>query len=234
MIGAHVILHLGLCNAMLKLPQGATAKVHVRLMDHLAHPHAEQDLSFKRYGDSPARVEFDAPPGLYQLQISAAQFRCYADDYVFFLDQHNRTISEQLSDGAPVLTQPMLIDGTAPPSFMYLSPTYVLFDKDTPCDKPVPDPLPLHLTVENDQDSFYIWLYPDQSLIQHGPQMIALQLQTATGEEHYIKLKIPFPQPWGGFPNQIQFNVTDNEIDWLTGQPTGVLLCPRLFRTSAG
>jgi hypothetical protein len=64
--------------------------------------------------------------------------------------------------------------------------------------------------------------------------VMALQLQTPTGDNHYIRIKVPFPIPWDGGPEQIQFNVTDNEIDWLSGQPTGVLLCPKLFKTSAG
>lgn len=232
MIGAHIVLHLGLCNAMLKLPQDATAKVHVRMLDRLSRPHVDQDFSVKRYSDPTVHLEFDSPPGLYQLQVSAPQFRCYAADYLFIIDQHNRTISEQLSNGPPVVTQPMLIDGTAPPSFLYLSPTYVLFDKSTQCDKPVPDPIPARMTIENDQDSFYVWLYSDPSLVARGPEIVALQLQTATGEDHYIKLKIPFPPSDG--PGQVQFNVTDDEIAWLSGQPTGVLLCPKLFRTSAG
>jgi len=234
MIGAHIVLHLGLCNAMLKLPIDSTVKVHVRMVDRIARPHVDQDFSVKRYSDPTVQVEFDAPAGLYQLQVSVPQLRCYAADWLFIIDQHNRTVNEQLTDGAPVLTQPMLIDGTAPPSFLYLSPTYVLFDKNTQCNKPVPDPIPFHLTIENDQDSFYIWMYSDPSLVARGPEIIALQLQTPTGDEHYIKLKIPFPQPWGGIPTEIQFNVTDNEIDWLSGQPTGVLLCPKLFQTSAG
>lgn len=231
MIGAHIVLHLGLCNAMLKLPEGATARVHVRMLDRLSRPHVDQDFSVKRYSDPTVHLEFDSPPGLYQLQVSAPQYRCYAGDYLFIIDQHNRTVSEQLSDGTPVVTEPMMIDGTAPQSFLYLSPTYVLFDKTTQCDKPIPDPIPARVEIENDQDSFYIKLYSDPSLVARGPEIVALQLQTPTGEDHYIRLKIPFP-PTG--PDQIQFNVTDDEIAWLSGQPTGVLLCPRLFRTSAG
>jgi hypothetical protein len=234
MIGAHVVLHLGLCNPMLKLPVDATTKVHIALIDRLKRPHVDQDFSFKRYDDPTAHIEFDAPPGLYFMQISAPQFGCYASDWLFFIDQHNRTISEQLNAGPPTVPRPMLMDGTAPSSFLYLNPTYVLFDKTTQCNKPVPDPIPSHVVVENDPDSFYVWLYADQSLYARGPEILALQLQTATGEDHYIKLKTPFPQPWDGFPTEIQFNVTDSDIDYISTQPTGVLLCPKLFQTSAG
>ncbi|MGA8839044.1 MAG: hypothetical protein WBG27_02685 [Candidatus Aquilonibacter sp.] len=234
MIGAHIVLHLGLCNAMLKLPEGATTKVHVRMLDRLSRPHVDQDFTVKRLSDPTVHLEFDSPPGSYGLEVSAPQYRCYASDIIVVIDQHNRTVNEQLSDGAPVAgTRPMLIDGTAPPSFLYLSPTYVLFDKTTQCDKPVPDPIPVRETIENDQDSFYIWLYSDPSLVARGPEIVALQLQTATGEDHYIRIKVPFPLAPGGL-GEVQFNVTDDEITWLSGQPTGVLLCPKLFRTSAG
>ena len=234
MIGAHVILHLGLCNAMLKMPPDSSTTVHVRTVDRINRPHVDQDFALKRYTDSTAPIEFDTPPGLYEIEISVPQYRCSAADFLFFIDQHNRTITEQLTDGIARPQQPVLLDGIAPPSFLYLSPTYVLFDKNAPCDKPVPDPIPARVTVEDDQDSFYVWLYSDPSLVARGPLTVALQLQTPTGDDHYIRIKVPFPVPWEGLPEQIQFNVTDNEIDWLSGQPTGVLLCPRLFRTSAG
>jgi hypothetical protein len=214
MIGAHIALHLGLCNAMLKMPAESSTMIHVRMTDRINRPHVDQDFSLKRYTDSTAPIEFDAPPGLYQIVISAPQYRCSAADFLYIIDQHNRTITEQLSDGIAHQQQPVLLDGIAPQSFLYLSPTYVLFDKTTQCDKPVPDPIP--------------------SLAPHAPMVMALQLQTPTGDNHYIRIKVPFPIPWDGGPEQIQFNVTDNEIDWLSGQPTGVLLCPKLFKTSAG
>ncbi len=232
--GAHVVLHLGLCNAMLKVPEQTPITAHIRLVDRLNHPHVDQDVTFTRYGGQSGEVTFNAPQGMFRVQIAAPKYRCYAEDYLFFIADHNRTITEQLSDGAPVVEHPMLMTGTAPQSFLYLNPTYVLFPKDTACDKPVPDPLPAKITIENDQDSFYVKMFSDPQLVAEGPVVVALQLETATGENHYIRLKIPFPQGWDGAPSEVQFNVTDDEVDWLSGQPTGVLLCPRLFRTSAG
>jgi hypothetical protein len=63
---------------------------------------------------------------------------------------------------------------------------------------------------------------------------VALQLQTATGEEHYIRLKIPFPLPWQGFPADYQFSISEGVADGIATQPTGVLLCPRMTMTSGG
>ena len=59
---------------------------------------------------------------MYQIQIAAPQYRCYAEDYLFIIADHNRTITEQLSDGTPVVEHPMLMTGTAPQSFLYLNP----------------------------------------------------------------------------------------------------------------
>jgi hypothetical protein len=234
MIGAHIVLHLGLCNAMMHLPPSAQITAHVRMVDRIGRPHVDQNVEFKRNYEPTAVVEFDSPPGEYALTVSASQYRCYADDYLFILNGHDRTVNEQLTDGAPHPSEPMLMDGTAPQSFLYLSPTYVLFNKDTQCDKPVGDPIPAHIVVEDDQDSFYVWVYPDASLFAQGPEILALQIATSTGEDHYVRLKVPFPQPWRGFPSNIQFNMTEDAIDGLAGQPTGVLLCPKLFETEVG
>jgi hypothetical protein len=231
---SHVILHLGLCNTVMKLPPQTQVAAHIRLVDRIGGFHNEQTLRFARNYESTGIVEFEAPQGEYQLQVSVPQYNCYAADYLYILPEHDRTINEQLSDGPPAPTEPFLLEGTAPASFLYVAPTYVLFDKSTQCNKPVGDPIPAHIVVENDQDSFYIWMYSDPTLVARGPEIVAMQLQTPTGENHYIRLKVPFPLPWGGFPSALKFNVTENDVDWLATQPTDVLLCPKLFETSVG
>jgi len=232
--GAHIVLHLALCSAMMQGPQTAQETVHVKLLDRINKPHLNRDFTFERYSNG-GTVEFDAPQGLYQMQIYSPQLPCAAVDWLFVIAGHDRTISEQLTQIPPPVPHPMLITGTAPQSFLYLQPSYVLFPmNEVACDKPVPDPLPARITIEDDQDSFYIWMYSDPTLVAKAPLQLALQLQTPTGDYHYIRLKVPFPVPWQGMPYTIQFNVSEGEVDWLAGQPTGVLLCPRLFRTSAG
>ena len=96
----------------------------------------------------------------------------------------------------------------------------MLFPKGTPCDKPVPDPLPAKITIENDQDSFYVKMFPDPPLVARGPVVVALQLQTATGENHYIRLKVPFPPT--GMADQMKCSSTSptTRSHWLSGQPT--------------
>lgn len=231
---SHVILHLGLCSAMLKLPPQTAIATHVRVEDRIGRPWVNKTFRIERGYEATAVIEFDATPGEYKMQISAPQYNCNTMDYLYFIPDHERVISEQLVDGPAPQVEPMLLEGTAPPSFLYVNPTYVLFDKSTMCNKPVGDPIPMHMVVENDQDSFYISIFPDASLFARGSEILAMQLQTSTGEDHYIKLKIPFPMPWGGFPSNIKFSVVEGELDSIATEPTGVLLCPKLFETSVG
>lgn len=231
---SHLILHVGLCNAMLKRPPQATIPIRVQLLDRLHRPTANQSFRVIRDYEPTTVVAIDSYQGEYELQISSPVFDCNVVDYIHVLPEKDRTINEQLVDGPAPQTQPVLLSGDAPASFLYLSPTYVLFDKSTQCDKPVGDPIPAHIVLENDQDSFYVWLYSDPSLIARGPEILAMQLQTPTGDDHYIRLKIPFPVPWRGWPMDITFSVRENDADYLATQPTGVLLCPKLFETTVG
>ena len=231
---SHVILHLGLCSAILQRPPNTTVAVHVRVLDHGGRKHVDQTFNVMRDYEPTAVVAFDVYQGEYAMEISAPAYNCNAFDYIHVLPQRDRTISEQLVEGPPPQTRPMLLSGTAPQSFMYLQPTYVLFDKSQQCNKPVGDPIPVHLIVENDEDSFYIWLYPDASLYARGSEILAMQLQTPTGEYHYIRLKTPFPEAWRGWPADITFNVREDYADYIATEPTGVLLCPKLFETSGG
>jgi hypothetical protein len=118
---------------------------------------------------------------------------------------------------------------------LYLKPQVVLFDRTTTCNKPVVgDPIQVAAQTEYDQDGYYSWLNATRDLIARAPLVAAFQIATPTGEFHYIRLKLPFPLPWRGWPQVYQFNVGDNLIDWVSGQPTDTLLCPKIYETSAG
>lgn len=234
MIGmSHIVLHAALCGRIARLGPNTPVAINVQLIDRTRRQHIEQSFRVDRGDGSTVIVELDAPQGIYQMRVSAPKYGCSAIDYIALISEHNRSISETLVAGTPPETRPMLLQGTAPPSFLYVAPTFVLYPADTACNKPVDDPLPSHIQVENDQDAFYVWLYADPNAA-HESQSIVLRLATSTGEYHYIKLKVPFPEPWDGWPQSIQFNVNEDDIDWLAGQPVDVLLCPKLFRTSVG
>ena len=134
----------------------------------------------------------------------------------------------------PAPPTPALLSGEAPQSFLYVQPTFVLFDKSqVTCNKPLPAPLPTQINVENDQDGYYTWLYADATAAA-GSQQLTLRLRTPTHQYHYVRLPIPFPIPWTGWPQSIQFNVMEDMVDSLAGEAVNTLLCPKLWRTSAG
>ena len=234
MIGlSHVVLHLTLCKAADRLPQ--TAAIPIRL--HLNYgPRVQIDKSFtvERGTSAEHNIEFDMPKGIYRAQLTAPTIDCGAVDYWPFIDGADRAITLSLNDGGSVDLHPVVFFGTAPPSFLYLNPTYVLFDKNTACNTQVGDPLQGNIRVEEDQTSFYIYLYPSAAIEAQGSVVVALQVATPTGDYHYVRLRVPFPQQWTGWPYTYQLNVTDNIIDGLSGQPTGTLLCPVITTTMGG
>jgi len=230
---SHVILHLGLCHAMTRVAPQTQMAVHVRLVDRLNRQQFDEVFTVPRHDSTMKVVEFDMPRGEYQIQISAPKYGCNAMDYLMFLPDRDRVIAETLSDGPAPATTPMLMEGEVPSTFLYLKPTFVIFPRETECNKAVPDPLPLDIQVENDQDAYYAWLYPDATNTT-TPVVVALRLKTATGGSHYVRLHVPFPMPWGGWPSAVQFSLSENDVDGLAGEPVDTLLCPHMTITSAG
>jgi hypothetical protein len=233
---AHVVLHIGFCNAIARASPETPIAVQVRLTDRIGRPQVDRVYRFERGDDPFGVVEFDSAFGIYRLDLNVPRYRCSATDYLFFISGHDRTITENLNDapGQPPPT-PVLLSGLAPQSFLYVEPTFVLFDKSSvACDKPVPQPLGAHIVVENDQDGYYAWFYSDPGVGTGAPEQLALRLRTPTHQYHYVRVPIPFPIPWSGWPSSIQFNVTQDMIDVLAGDPVDTLLCPKLWRTSAG
>lgn len=189
-------------------------------------------------GDGPQTVvEFDVPRAVYRLQMDVPKYGCTGSDFLDVLAEHDRTIAETLVDGVAgtpaTATPPVeLISGTAPVSFLYVKPTFVLFDKGVTCNAPVQTPLPLALTAEYDQGAYYVSLHPDSSLDSRGPLVVALRLRTPTGSAHYVRLPIQFPLPWGGWPATNQLNVTEDMIDGLATEKTDTLLCLKFWVTN--
>ncbi len=231
---AHIVLHAGFCGAVARAPAGTSIALRVRLADRIGRVQVDKAYSFQRGDDAEAIVEFDSAFGLYRLDVAAPKYRCSATDYVYFIAGQDRSITEKLSDPpVPPPPTPLLLSGTAPQSFLYVQPTFVSFDKSAAtCGKPVPQPLPLHIVVENDQDSYYAWLYSDAS--GNTQQQLTLRLRTPTHQYHYVRIPMPFPVPWAGWPQTIILNVTEDMVDGLAGEQVNTLLCPKFWKTSAG
>ncbi len=232
---SHVILHVGYCAAIARATPETTVALHVRLSDRIGRLQIDRVYRVERGDEGEAIVELDSSFGIFKLDVEAPAYRCSAEDYLFFIPGHDRSINEKLADApAPPPGKPVLLSGTAPQSFLYVAPTYLLFQKSQAvCNKPIPPQLPEQIVVENDQDAYYAWFYPDSSAAP-GSQQLALRLRTPTHQYHYVRIPIPFPVPWSGWPASIQFNVTEDMVDSLAGNPVDTLLCPKLWETSAG
>lgn len=226
------MLHVALCQAALAKTPETNLALHVRLLDSRANVKLDRTYRFERGDDdNPKIAEFDAPQGTYRLDLRLAKYGCAAGDYLVLLPDHDRSVSETLAPGRPAVAMPVLMEGASPQSFLYVQPTFVLLDKSaTGCGKPVGDLIPLRVTVENDQDAYYTWLYQDPAAGDR-PVQLALQLRTPTHQYHYVRVPIPFPMPATGWPDNVRFDVTQDEIDSLASQPTGTLLCLKLWET---
>jgi hypothetical protein len=234
MIGlAHAILHVGLCSAIARTQPETMIALRVRVVDRRSIPRFEREFRLERGDDSnPKIVEFDVPQGTYRLDLAATKYGCNASTYLTFLADHTRSIDVALVGGPAPPGEPLLMDGASPQSFLYVAPTFVLFEKNAAiCNKPVGDPVPFRGEVENDQDAYYASLYSDPALAARGPLQLALRLRTPTHQYHYVRVPIPFPMPWGGWPSNVQFDVTQDEIDGLASQPVDTLLCLHLWET---
>jgi hypothetical protein len=232
---AHVILHVGFCRAISRAPAGTAIAMRVHLADRIGRTQVDKVYRFERGDDPQAIVEFDSAFGVYRLDLAVPKYGCSATGYLFFITGHDRSVTENLSDAPPPAPpMPVLLSGEAPQSFLYVQPTFVLFDKSAvACDKPVAEPIAASIVVENDQDGYYASFFSDPATAQ-TPQMLALRLRTPTHQYHYVRIPVPFPVPWAGWPTSIQFNVTEDMVDSIAGDATGTLLCPKLWRTSAG
>ena len=228
-----IFLHLGLCDAVAQAPPDAVIPMHVTMSYKVGGTEVDKVFRVTRGSGTQAVVEFTVPRSVYRLAVDVPKYRCGASDFVDAIEGTNRAVTETLVDGPPPAASPVFIlDGTAPLSFVYTKPSFVAFDKSVTCDKPVDVPVPTHIAVEYDQGAYYTWLYEDPQLIAKGPLTVALRLRTTTGLAHYVRLPIPFPAPWGGWPSSVTFNVTEDMIDGLATEKTDTLLCPKLWETS--
>lgn len=232
----HVMLHVGLCAPIAKLAPETTVALNVRLTDRTGRIALQRQFRVERGDEDQSVVEFDNAFGTYRLDVNAPKFGCSTNDFLYFLSDGTRSITEQLGMTAPEPAIPVLVSGEAPQSMLYANPTFVMFDKSAAtCGKPIPAPLTTsHVTVENDGDSYYASLFNDDPSRAPDSEMLALRLQTSTHQHHYIRLSFPYPQPRYTWPTVILLNVSGDMMDALATDPVDTLLCPKMWRTSVG
>lgn len=227
---AHVVLHLALCGPIARLNSQTTFATHVRMGHPLGAPPIDRTFSIERgYGDE-AMVEFDAPQGLYRLQVSAPKYGCSASDFVGLLPDRIRNIKARLQGGAAAEAPVLLFSGTWPMAFSYSQPEFVSVDRGALCNKPIPNVTPLRGAIDNEQDAYYAQLYRENAAV--GSQILVLKLRTPTSEYHYVRVPLPFPEPPNTWPSFYTMNFPEDYIDTLATEPIDTLLCPHLLKTS--
>ena len=229
----HLFLHVALCSAVARATPDTSVAMRVRLSYQQGGDEVDKVVTFARGYDTQTVVELDVPRNTYRLQLDVPKFKCSVSDFVDALADHNRTVTETLVDGPPAPPPVALMDGAAPMSFVYVKPTFVVFDKGLACNQPITTPLPSHINVVYDQTAYYVSLYMDPAADPSAQQVVALRLRTPTGLAHYVHVPIPFPMPWGGWPYVVHFPVSEDMIDSLATEKTDTLLCPKLWESSA-
>lgn len=232
---AHIVLQATLCSAALRAAPETQIAIRVHAVDRTTRLTFDKTFQVERGYDPKKVVEFDVQWAVYRMSVVAPKYRCSANDYLVALPDTTRTVSENLQDGvAPIPKPAMLLAGNAPESFLSAKPTYILLDKRTAaCDKPIGDPLPAEINVENDPDGYYAWLTPNAST-PRVPTTLALRVTSSTHQYHYVRLPIGVTTEWHGWPQTIQFNISEDMVDALAGKPADTLLCPKLWETSSG
>jgi hypothetical protein len=231
---AHIILHTTLCSGATRTAPKAPFALHLRLTDRICTKIVDQTVQIQPEDAAGPRIEFDAPRGSFRLELDVPQYKCSAVDFLVFMPDSIREINETFIDGPPTdpKWKPLLLFGQAPMSFAYVKPTFVLFDKSVDCDKPVNTPIDAHIAVEYDRGGYYVQIFYDPALEPQEPLTMALRLRAPTGLYHYLRVPKVDVKPYTGWPQVIQLDVTEDDIDGVSTEKFDTLLCPKFRRTS--
>lgn len=232
MVMSHVVLHLALCSAAVRLKPETVMPVHVSVRDRINHAAVDQTFTIVREHVNVATVAFDMPWGVYRadVDLKAGKTNCSATQFFGVVSGHDRTIGITLQDKRTPQPVPTLVFGSAPFSFAYAQPTVVLFDsKSVKCDAEVPDPLQIGDATQNDADGYYATIYPTKDIFAHEPLVPAVRITDSRGDYHYIKVSQDFIRFSGmAWPSVGTLNVDDNVMQYIAGTKEDTLLCPKM------
>jgi hypothetical protein len=232
---SHIVMHVGLCNAALRLKSQTELPLRVVVTDRINRDVIDQKFRAFRDNGNQATVDFDVPWGIYRVRLSmkAPRITCSGIAYFTVLADHDRTLSPSMQDGAPRNAVPALVMGTAPLAFSYVQPTVVAFDKSLACNAAVPNSLDAGIVTENDSDGYYAAVFPNNTLVAHAPPVIAVRLTDSHGGYHYIRVPAKFMRYVGmsSWPSSVELNVNEDLIDYVADKPEDTLLCPRMYQT---
>jgi hypothetical protein len=218
----HVILHLALCGSVASLPADAPIEIRVRLSDKVDRVVLDQTIETTRGKGDAADVGFDAPWGVYRLNVSVPAAGCNAVDYVVFQADRNRTIGETLHDGPAPVVRPVLIYGTGPASFHEAKPQFVFLDAEAvACAHVVLEPLPSQVAFQHDGAAYYATVY---EVPARTNPLLALRLETPDHAYQYVSI-VTLATDWNGWPTTIQYDFDQKRMSLLDGKPGNTLYC---------
>ena len=115
----HIFLHVAFCNAVARLPAQTTVAMRVQMAFVAGEPPFDKTFAVLR-GDAPETVvEFDVGRGSYRLTVDVPRYACRSTEFLTVLPAQNRKVTATLLDASqPVAPPTLLLDGTAPMSFI--------------------------------------------------------------------------------------------------------------------
>ena len=229
---SHIVMHVALCNSVIRQAANRDVPLRVVLTDKLDRTALDQKFIVERGTTRETPAEFDIPFGIYRAQVTSGA--CSGITYFGVLLDVNRGVPISLQEGraqAPIV--PALVEGTAPFEFSYVQPTVLVFPHTLKCNDPIPDPLPATIDMDNESNSYYALIYPTRALMQYVPITLVVRFSDSHGGYQYLRVPIGdavgFVSRW---PTLGQLNVSAPLIDELAGKPEDTLLCVRMTKTT--
>jgi hypothetical protein len=149
------------------------------------------------------------------------------------IEDHNRSLNVSLQEGPARPLVPAMVLGGLPFAFSYVQPTVVAFDKSVACNSPVGDPLDVGIVTENDSDGYYANIFPNATLEQHAPPVIAVRMTDSHSGYHYIRVPSKFARSLADLHGltSMELDINEDVIDYVADKPEDTLLCPKGYVT---
>jgi hypothetical protein len=230
---SHIVLHVALCNSALRLKAQTELPLHVVVTDKINRDVVDQNFRVVRENGNDVNVAVDVPWGLYHAKFTMryARVSCAADQWFTVLADHNRTLNVSLQEGPLKRQMQAMVMGSVPFAFSYVQPTVVAFDKSVACNGPVGDPLDAGIITQNDNDGYYADIFPNTTLLQHSPPVIAVRMTDSHGGYHYIRIPAKFSRYAAEGGASMKMDVNEDVIDYVADKPEDTLLCPHEYVT---
>ena len=229
---SHIVMHLALCNSVVRQDARRDVPVRVVLTDKLDRTAFDQKFKIEQGTTREAPIEFDIPFGVYRADIATPT--CSAVRYMSVLPNVNRGVDVSLEEGKvqnpPV---PAIVQGTAPFEFSYVQPTVMLFPRGLKCNDPIGDPLNVPLSMENEPDSYYATILASPVLEQNAPITVVVRLNDSHGGYQYVR--VPMSDSVGlhtRWPAIGTVTISEGFIDEIAGKPEDTLICIHFLKTT--